>query len=254
LKFSVCTTNYNCAHALAAHLRSVYDNLHGLEFEYVVVDNKSRDGSWTILTSWAANHRNVTLISKRSTIGEGREIAFARSSGSHIVVLDTDVVYSSLLRRLVDAYFQTCPGLSVQAIYCGIFPRQTWVEAGGRRSLNTNEDVDLWLRVDRIGTMRWYPVSVGENRKEPSAWGQADYLSKRYNKTERLLRLLRREWDFLKTGPVQRTDLRSLAAVKTIDMGLAEPAIAWPQNRPQYNHVQHTIAFIREFKQAVQAP
>jgi len=104
--------------------------------------------------------------------GGGREIAFSLSHGGYVMVLDTDVVYSSLLRRFVDAYLHLCRSLSIQAIFCGSFPREQWIRAGGRRSLNTNEDVDVWLRIHRLGTMRWFPVSLGENVKEAVAWGK----------------------------------------------------------------------------------
>ena len=36
-------------------------------------------------------------------MGEGRQIAFSRSHGEYVLVLDTDVVYSPLLRQVVDA-------------------------------------------------------------------------------------------------------------------------------------------------------
>ncbi|TMI53121.1 glycosyltransferase [Candidatus Bathyarchaeota archaeon] len=60
-QLSVCTTNYNCAHALDSHLSSVYDALSGLDFEYVVVDNFSKDDSLRILKSWAAKKSNMTV-------------------------------------------------------------------------------------------------------------------------------------------------------------------------------------------------
>jgi hypothetical protein len=170
------------------------------------------------------------------------------------MVVDTDVVYSDLLRRLVDAYAKGYAHLSVQTIFCGIFPREQWIRAGGRRSLNTNEDVDLWLRLDRLGVMRWYPIAVGENMKESPAWGQADYLSSRYTKAERLLRLVRREWDFLKTKPVQRVDLQAIAKEKTIDLELRAETVDWPRSRLRQTRLQHIIGFVREFKQAARVP
>src|SRR3989304_5534673 len=167
MRISVCTTNYNCAHALRGHLESVYRNLRGLDFEYIVTDNRSRDSSRQILTEWSNRKPNMKLLTARCTMGEGRQIAFWRSKGTHIMVLDTDVIYSDLLRKFTDVYLANYSDKSVQAIYCGIFPREHWLQAGGRRSLNTNEDVDMWLRILRAASIRWYPVSLGENVKEP---------------------------------------------------------------------------------------
>src|SRR2546427_216860 len=140
MKISICTTNYNCAHALERHLNSVFDSFAGLDFEYIVVDNMSKDGSLEILQRRAEREANMKIVLQRSTMGEGRQIAFRHSTGSHVVVLDTDVVYNELLRRLVDVYRDRYQTVSLQAVYCGIFPREQWVRAGGRRSLNTNED------------------------------------------------------------------------------------------------------------------
>ena len=210
MEISVCTTNYNCAHALRRHLESVYQILAGLEFEYIVVDNRSRDGSWDILRGWNSTHPNMRLISKRCTTGAGRQIGFDKSAGRFILVLDTDVVYDPILRLVVDRYAEQFSSFALQALYCGIFPRAQWAAIGGRRSLNTNEDVDMWIRLWRLGWMRWYPVPVGTNLKESAAAGSHDYLSKRYPRRERIARLLRREWDFLKTRDLQRIDLEGI--------------------------------------------
>ena len=250
MRISICTTNYNCAHALEKHLESVYRLLEGWEFEYIVVDNKSRDRSLAILQSWSSEHTNMLVLSKRCTMGEGRQIAFGRSSGNHVMVLDTDVIYNTTFRALVAAYFQRCPEFSLQAVFCGIFPRTQWVSAGGRRSLNTNEDVDLWIRIARLGTMRWYPVHTGENLKEAAAWGIGDYLSRRYSRGERILRLLRREWDLWKTRDIRRINLQALIEANVIDLGLGKPG-PWPQSRTRQTRVQHTLEFARQLKQTV---
>lgn len=253
MQLSICTTNYNCAHALERHLRSVYNALVGLDFEYVVVDNRSRDRSSEILARWASVNPNMTVLSKGCTMGEGRQIAFQLSSGDFIMVLDTDVEYSPLLRQFVDEYFRWYPGFSVQAVFCGIFPRDQWERAGGRRSLNTNEDVDMWVRILKLGTMRWYPVVLGENLKEPEAWGRADYLSRRYTPRERVLRLLRREWDFVKTGPIARIDIGEMIEKNTIDFQLDVRVPEWPQRRTWQPRVGRLVELARELKQAMRS-
>ena len=254
MDLSVCSTNYNCAHALDRHLESVFRELDGFDFEYIVVDNRSKDSSWRILHDWGSSHPNVKVISRRCTMGEGREIAFSQSSSRHILVLDTDVVYSPLLRTFVARYMELCPSLSVQAIWGAIFVREQWVQAGGRRSLNTNEDADLWLRICKLGTMRWYPVRLGENLKETTAWGRSDHLSSRYPRRERVLRLLRREWDLHKTREAEKTDLQALIDSNTIDLRVAHAAERWPQNRTRRAGTRHFLEVARELKQVWLAP
>ncbi|HYT18049.1 MAG TPA: glycosyltransferase family A protein [Thermoplasmata archaeon] len=251
MEISVCTTNYNCAHALGRHLESVYRVLAGLDFEYIVVDNRSTDQSWDILRGWNSTHPNMRLMSKRCTMGAGRQIGFAHSSGRFIVILDTDVVYDPILRLVVDRYLEQFSSFALQALYCGIFPRAQWAAIGGRRSLNTNEDVDMWIRLWRLGSMRWYPVPVGTNFKDSAAAGSHDYLSRRYPPRERIARLLRREWDLLKTRDLQPIDLEGIINSNTIDLGLVKAIPSWPQNRTRQTATQHLVEFVRLAKQVI---
>lgn len=248
---SICTTNYNCANVLPRHLASVYRTLEGIGFEYIVVDNRSKDGSLPILSDWAMQQPNMSVSSRRCTMGEGRQIAFSHSRGQFIMVLDTDVIYSSRLRVFLERYLQRHSDVSVQALYCGIFPRDHWTRVGGRRSLNTNEDVDMWIRLLRLGKMKWYPLSMGENLKEPSALGSSDYLSQRYPPSERVFRLLRREWDLLKTRPLRGVDLGAAIRANTIDFGLEATVGAWPQARVRQSTFGHWASFVRDLRAAI---
>jgi glycosyltransferase involved in cell wall biosynthesis len=254
MTLSVCTTNYNCAHALAQHLRSVYENLKGLDFEYLVVDNFSKDESLSILQSWASSHTNMTVVQKRCTMGEGRQVAFKRSQGNYVMVVDTDVVYASQLRRFVDRYFETWSEYSVQAVYCAILPRHHWESVGGRRSLNTNEDADMWVRLWNLGLIRWSLVVLGTNLKEPGATGSYDYLSSRYSRLERVLRLFRRQLDMWKTHELQRIDIDRMIEGHTVDLGLSPTIQRWPQNRVHQRPINHFVEFVRQMKQAIHSP
>ena len=251
---SICTTNYNCAHALPRHLSSIYRALQRFPFEYIVVDNKSTDGSLGILMEWASSHENMTVRSLRCTMGEGRQVAFSSSVAQHIMVVDTDVVYDPILtaftRRYLDAYLN----LSVQALFCGIFPRDQWVRIGGRRSLNTNEDLDMWFRLLQLGTMRWYPVQMGEHLKEPWAEGSADYRSARYSRPDQIFRLFRREWDLFKTRRLNRLDLSTIIQRNTLDMALGPAPGTWPGSRKWQSLVQRAVQLTRELKQVSRKP
>jgi len=248
---SICTTNYNCGHALDRHLSSLFRVLHGLDYEYIAVDDYSKDESWDILQSWIPREPKMKVFRRRCTMGEGRELAFRRSRGAHVMVVDTDVVYHDILRRFVERYLDQWSGYSVQAIFCGMFPRDQWEKVGGRRSLNTNEDVDMWVRIHRLGTMRWYPVPMGDNFKEPKAWGRGDHLSSRYTGLERTTRLLRREWDLLKTRHLAKIDLGELVRNGTIDLGLGPIPGPWPQNRTRLSRREHVANFGRDLQAVV---
>ncbi len=254
MRLSICTTNYNCARSLHQHLDSVFHELDGLDFEYVLVDNNSTDGSWTILLDWSRRFSNLKVEQVRCTMGEGRQLAFVRSLGEYIMVVDTDVVYSNLLRRFTDAYFENFSRLSVQAIFCGIFPRHQWAAIGGRRSLNTNEDVDMWMRLWNLGSIRWYPLALGQHFKEPWAEGSADFRSDRYPKREKFFRLLRREWDLMKTRNWARLDLSKIIAENTIDVGIGASPGHWPVSRIRRSRTERAVELARELKALARSP
>ena len=254
MRLSICTTNYNCARSLQQHLDSVFRELDGLDFEYVLVDNNSTDGSWTTLQDWSHRFSNLRVEQFRCTMGEGRQLAFGRSQGEYIMVVDTDVVYSSLLRRFTDAYLESLWQFSVQAIFCGIFPRQQWAAIGGRRSLNTNEDVDMWMRLWSLGFIRWYPLALGQHLKEPWAEGSADFRSDRYPNREKLFRLLRREWDLMKTRNWARLDLSKIIAENTIDVGIGAPPGRWPVSRVRRSRAERAVELARELKALARNP
>ena len=219
-KFSICTTNYNCAHALQQHLDSVYALFDENEFEYIVVDNKSKDRSIEILRDNQKKHSNMTVLSEKCTMGKGRQIAFGHSTSSHIVVIDTDTVYSLKCKNFIDICLEKYPDTAIQALLCAVIPRDIWEKVGGRRNLNVNEDFDMWMRIWKIGKMKWCAVSMGENLKDDKASSSADYLSVRYGKFEKFQRLIKREIDLLKTRKYKKYDFKAIYRENLLDLGL----------------------------------
>ncbi len=250
VKFSICTTNYNCAHALEEHLASVFDVLQNTSFEYLVVDNRSKDGSQRILRRWESAHPNMHVWVHRCTMGRGRQIVFERSHGQYIVVLDTDVVYFPALAEFLTRYLTRTPDTAVQALYCGVFPRTIWSEAGGRRSLNTHEDLDMWVRVSKTGRMRWYPFPLGRNIKEAQASAGQDFLSGRYGRGERVQRLLRRHYDLFKTRSLAALDLVALYEQNLVDFDLGPTFDKWFENRPRLSLLSRSALLVRELRRA----
>lgn len=226
-ELSIISTNYNCAHALGSHLESIYTLFDEEDFEYVLVDNYSEDQSIEILHRWAQAHRNFRFLQKRCTMGMGREVAARNSSGSKLLVLDTDTVYFPVLRPFVDRATREWPNHAVQAIYAGVFPRALWDLVGGRRNFNSGEDLDMWMRLWTLGHMKWYPTRMGENLKEPWARDTYDHLSSRYTKLTRIGRLVRREFDLLRLAGYEKLDLADIWKRDSIDLGLGPLETVW---------------------------
>jgi glycosyltransferase involved in cell wall biosynthesis len=251
--FSICTTNYNCAHALKHHLESVYSQMNEDMFEYIVVDNKSKDDSEKILREFEKEHDNMKVISQKCSMGRGREIAFEHSSYDLIMVIDTDTVYFPMFSDFIRIYLEKYRDVAVQAIYGGIFPRDIWIEIGGRRDLNIYEDLDMWIRIWKLGKMKWYPVFVGENLKEASSMGSYEYKSKRYSKFDKIKRFIRREYDILRTKEIHKIDLEEMYKNNIIDFGLGDMEETWVRNIPRMGPVRYSKVRGREFSRILKS-
>jgi len=202
-------------------------------FEYIVVDNKSKDDSFNILKNFEKEHENMKVLSQKCTMGWGRQISFEHSTGKFIMVIDTDTVYYPIFKDFVDIYLKKYTDMAIQAFFCGIFPREIWIEIGGRRDLNIYEDLDMWIRIWKLGKMKWYPVYIGENIKEKGAQASFEYKSTRYNKFEKIRRFIRRDYDLLKLKEIHKIELKKMYEENIIDLGLGEMRNEWVKNIPR---------------------
>ena len=131
-------------------------------FEVIVVDAKSTDGSSRILKRFEKEGR-INLIVQKCTRGKGRQIAFENSSGDYIIAnLDTDELYAPKLIELLSIYHHSCSDktlLVTTSMERGkrgrqnvtIAPRGLVEEIGGWRDLNYAEDWDFWCRASTRG-------------------------------------------------------------------------------------------------------
>lgn len=224
---SVCSTNYNCGHALREHLETVYDHLGGLNFEYVMVDNFSKDDSPSILREWSQNHDNFSWIQRRSSRGRGRNLAVRASQAPWILIVDTDTLYFRIVRAFVDACMDLGDEAVTQAIYAGMYPRALWEKVGGLPNMNIGEDLEMWMQLWMLGKIRWYPVKMGENMKESHASDRLDFMSSRYGRLERLRRLFRSEFDMLLLARYEKMNLDAVWRENTLDLGLGPMEEIW---------------------------
>lgn len=249
---SVVSTNYNCGHALLRHLQSIYRQWPEEEFEYLLVDNHSKDNSRDVLTEWAAEHPNFRWKTARSSVGKGRDLAARESIGSYLLVVDTDTVYRAVLHEFVRRAIDRYPDCAVQAIYAGVFPHYLWRVCGGRGDFNVGEDLEMWMRIHELGKMRWYPIKMGENVKEPWARDASDLLSSRYTRAEKLLRLARMGFDRLRLSRFDSMDLRAVWMSSTVDLhlGIVEPR--WFGESGPVSARQRVAEFLRAARSILQ--
>ena len=95
------------------------------------------------------------------------------------------------------------------------------------------EDLDMWIRIWKLGKIKWYPVLIGENMKEAGASATWEYKSKRYSKFDKIRRFARREYDLLKLRELNSINLKKMYEDNIVDLGLGEMQNQWVKSMPQ---------------------
>ena len=164
-KYSICITHFNNAATVKKSLESILDQIDD-EFEVIVVDNKSTDGSYETLKEFESMGR-IKLIQAKCSVGKGREMAFENSRGKYVIAnMDIDDVFKPRLRELLARYHAVAEGklLWIRSTMeggfwgCGstyIAPRSLITELGGWRDLQIAEDTELNSRAARRGKFCW---------------------------------------------------------------------------------------------------
>ncbi len=133
MDISIIIVNWNSAAFLRECLRSIYSTANGLQFEVIVIDNASFDGSDLMVRR---EFPAVQFIQGRKNLGfaGANNTAFAHSSGRNVLFLNPDTeltgnaleVMCSALDTTLDAGVVGCKllntDLSVQSVCIQAFP------------------------------------------------------------------------------------------------------------------------------------
>ena len=114
---SILLVTYNCREFLRPCLDSVRRNTAYPNYELVVVDNNSSDGSQYILREYAASDSRIhlELLADNRGFAAGNNEAARRSNGDYLLLLNPDtIVTSGWIHRLL-RLFQNYPDVGIAA-------------------------------------------------------------------------------------------------------------------------------------------
>jgi glycosyltransferase involved in cell wall biosynthesis len=169
-KYSICITCKNNIDTVEASLESILNQAND-EFEVVVVDAKSNDGTLEVLRNYAKKGY-IKLLVKKCSRGKGRQTAFENSNGDYIIAnMDLDDIFAPKLQALMRFYHAKCEGKILATIQANpsegkFFPNPTLggriliEKLGGWRDLQYAEDWDLWSRAAKMGRYAWTVFTV----------------------------------------------------------------------------------------------
>ena len=94
MDLSILIVNYRTYTLTKQTINSVLETVHNLNYEIIVVDNNSEDGSYEQLKDDFREFININFILNRSNAGfaVANNIAFNNSSGKYILLLNSDVI------------------------------------------------------------------------------------------------------------------------------------------------------------------
>lgn len=102
LDLTISIVSYNTKDLLRACLNSIYQNAEGINYEIIVVDNNSSDGSGNMVKE---EFPQVELIINKENVGfaKANNKAIKKSKGRYILLLNSDtVVISDAIRKIVN--------------------------------------------------------------------------------------------------------------------------------------------------------
>ena len=117
--FSICVSVYNGDRFLHGCLDSVLSQSLA-DFELIVVDDASSDGTADILADYAKRDERITIISKRQNEGLhlGHRAALEACSGDYVLFLDADDEFEEGLLSKIDCVL--CEERDVDMLHFGV--------------------------------------------------------------------------------------------------------------------------------------
>jgi GT2 family glycosyltransferase len=100
---SIIIVNYNTRALLKQCIDSVIEKTHDINFEIIVVDNASSDGSQQMVKE---NFPNITLIESSENLGFGRanNLGFEYAKGQNILLLNPDTILLNNAVKILSDY------------------------------------------------------------------------------------------------------------------------------------------------------
>lgn len=156
VEYTVAMCNYNMAGTLRRSIESVILQLPSSEFEVLVVDGGSDDGSIDILEELANEHDNFRYVAldpdPDRRLGADRQVSFEHANGNYVLFqIDTDDFYYRGITDFVTVYEalddigETPEPLMLKGEAIVMAPREYMLEHGFH-NLTGAEDMDLYRR------------------------------------------------------------------------------------------------------------
>lgn len=150
---SIIIVNYNTKNLTEQCIKSLLDKTNGLNFEIILVDNASTDGSYEFFS----NRDNVTYIYNQNNIGFGRanNIGIRKALGKYVFLLNSDTY---LLNNAVQEFFDYMESSDSNIAVAGAYLKD--------KNLKDNTSEVHYLKIGKIlnnSFKSFFPFSIRKN-------------------------------------------------------------------------------------------
>lgn len=163
-EYTVAVCNYNMVRTVKQSVQSILNHTTD-DFEILVVDGGSTDGSLRVLRTLAADCERLRILNTDDHNSEGlgtdRNVAVKEAKGNHVLTqLDADDRYYQGILDFITVYEQLRSQLDFPLYLKGdninVGEREFLLDFGPYRSgLTRGEDRDLWRRLFSADTIIW---------------------------------------------------------------------------------------------------
>lgn len=200
---SICITHFNDGSTIRQSLNSIVNQVDA-NYEIVVVDQRSTDGSRQILQEYADKGLVRVFDMQTRNRGLGRQIAFEKAEGDYVIAsVNLDDCYEPIFAQILQSYRRLFQGKVAIFGSLEVASREVLQKIGGWRSLQWGEDIEHWARAAKIDAFVRVPDVKVTNTTRPFGRGRNRWqiLKYRYEMMRDLRRVGRHRWDKVVDSP-----------------------------------------------------
>ena len=168
---SIIIVNYNTLHVLKPCLDSIIEHTIGIDYEIIVVDNGSTDGSIEVLSQ----DNRITLIQTGENLGFGKanNKGLEQAKGKYILFLNSDTLLRNNAIKIFYDFAEQYQG-KLGALGCILEDRQgNWIHSYGQFP-KMKDDFQKFLWIPILKGLHLYNSPV---IKYPKQWLTVDYVT-----------------------------------------------------------------------------
>ena len=105
MKLSIIIVTYNTKDVLKECIKSIFNSKTYFDFEVIIVDNASSDGTVEAISAFEKKHKNLKVIGNKENLGfsKANNIGVKKSEGEFVLFLNPDTLLSeNVLEKMVD--------------------------------------------------------------------------------------------------------------------------------------------------------